>query len=218
MSAGRPARPVWLFDLDGTLSDSAPGIHASMRAAFLDLGLAPLTPATERAMIGPPFRDSLPPFIGEVDVEDVIARYRHHYAGGGIFDTTVYPGIPAVLDALSAMDARIALATSKAEVFAPAILAHLGLAAHFEVVCGDDPDAGRATKAAVIGEALRRLGRPDPSGVVMVGDRSHDVHGAAAHGIPTLGAGWGYGGPGELAAAGARAVYDEPGQLLGGHL
>lgn len=204
-----------LFDLDGTLSDSAGGILRCIRLTFAELGLPPLDEPTERSLLGPPFRDSLPPFIGALDVEDVVARYRHHYgAAGGMLDTTAYAGVAAVLSALVGRGTRLGLATSKAEQFAPAILEHLRLREYFEVVCGDDPQGDRGSKAAVVGEALRRLGHPDPADVVMVGDRYHDVHGAAAHAIATLGAGWGYAAPGELAAAGAVAVLDHPSQLL----
>ena len=81
----------------------------------------------------------------------------------------------------------------------------------FATVCGDTLDRERPTKADVVGEALRRLGDPEPT--IMVGDRLHDVVGARTHGLGCLGAGWGYAAPGELEEAGAVAVYAQVGEL-----
>jgi phosphoglycolate phosphatase len=187
---------VVLFDLDGTVSDSAPGILASLRHAFAVNAIPPLDPLTERALLGPPFYESLPPLIGRAALGDVISAYRQFYSEGAMFDAVAYDGIPEVLQALRAAGTRLAVATSKPERFAVPIVERLGLAGFFETVAGDELDGSLGTKALVIGKALDRLGRPDD--VVMVGDRVHDVAGAAEHGIPCLGAAWGYGLPGEL--------------------
>ena len=210
--AGRP--PIVLFDLDGTVSDSGPIIVACLRLTFAELGLAPLDAKTERSLLGPPFRETLPALIGPHDVENVIALYRRHYASdGAMFQSVAYPGIEAVLRGLVAAGTRLGLATSKAEMMAAPILERLGLRDCFTHVCGDLPDGSRGAKALVVGEALRRFGDPDPNSVLMVGDRLHDVNGAAAHDIRTLGAGWGYGAPGELAGAGANEIFDHPNDL-----
>ena len=95
------------------------------------------------------------------------------------------------------------------------IVEHLGIAEYFATVGGDALDGSRDTKAKVIAEALRRLGSPEPGDVLMLGDRSHDVEGARAHGIGCLGAGWGYGVPGELADA--VEVFATPLELLASH-
>ena len=205
---------VVLFDLDGTISDSAPGILGALRAAFAEMGLAPLGPAAEQALLGPPFRDTLPPHVGADRVEEAVERYRRHYATeGGMFDTRLYDGIADLLSDLHGRGVRLGLATSKPDAYAPTILEHLGVRSYFEVVCGDDLAGSRGTKTEVVAEALHRLGRPDPSSVRMVGDRSYDVIGAGAHGVSTLGAGWGYGAPGELLDTGAIAVFTHPDEL-----
>lgn len=204
-----------LFDLDGTVSNSAPGILGSLRQAFGVVGVAPMTPEQEAYVLGPPFYESLPSIAGAEHVADLIASYRGFYADAGMFDTVAYDGIAEVLDWLSAAGVTMAVATSKPEHYAEPILTHLGLADRFKAICGDTLDGSRGSKALVVGDALRRLGDPDPSTVVMVGDRSHDVIGAAAHGLRTYGAGWGYGAAGELTAAGAVAVYADPAALLG---
>jgi phosphoglycolate phosphatase len=203
-----------LFDLDGTVSDSGPIIVACLRLTFAELGLPPMDSTTERSLLGPPFRETLPALIGPNNVEDVIALYRRHYAAdGAMFQSVAYPGIEAVLRGLVAEGTRLGLATSKAEMMAVPILERLGLRDCFTHVCGDLPDGSRGAKALVVGEALRRFDHPDPGQVLMVGDRRHDVQGAAAHDVQTLGAGWGYGAPGELAAAGAIEIFDVPADL-----
>jgi phosphoglycolate phosphatase len=198
-----------LFDLDGTLSDSAPGILGSLRRAFGVVGLTPMTAEQEAHILGPPFYESLPALVGPERVAEVIAAYRGFYATA-MLDTVAYPGVVELLDELAAAGITLAVATSKPEHFAVPIIEHLGLADRFATICGDTLDGARASKALVVGEALRRLGHPDPSTLVMIGDRSHDVLGASAHGVRCYGAGWGYGGPGELAAAGAVAVVADP--------
>lgn len=208
-----PAATTVLFDLDGTISDSAGGILASLRHAFAVHGLPPLDEATGRALLGPPFYESLPPLLGDVPLAAVHRTYKEHHDAGACFDTSVYPDVETVLRTLCTTRTRLAVATSKPEYRAVQILEHLGLADCFEVIGGDTVDGTRGTKALVIADVLHRLDRPDPATVLMVGDRRHDVEGARAHGIDCLGAGWGYGLDGELAAAGARTVCATPAEL-----
>jgi phosphoglycolate phosphatase len=206
---------VVLFDLDGTLSDSAPGILGALRHAFAVNGLEPLDPATERELLGPPFYESLPPLIGGEDrLPAVIEAYRAEYARTGMFETVAYDGIRDVLVTLHRSGVRLAVATSKPEYYAVPIVEHLGVADFFETVGGDELDGSLRTKALVIEKVLRRMDAPDPADVVMVGDRAHDVLGAREHGIRCVGAGWGYGSPGELARVGADPVCAHPRELL----
>jgi phosphoglycolate phosphatase len=121
---------------------------------------------------------------------------------------TVYDGVPELLDGLRAEGAVLAVATSKPEPFAVRILAHTGLLPRFASVHGATLDGRVRHKDQVVGAAL--AAHPDGQRPVLVGDRSHDVLGAAAHGLPCIGAGWGPALPGELAAAGAAAVAAHP--------
>ncbi|HEX8092992.1 HAD hydrolase-like protein [Jatrophihabitans sp.] len=204
-----------LFDLDGTLSDSAPGILGALRASFAEAGVDWVDPDTARALLGPPFWHSLPPLVGEHRVAQVVAAYRQHYVEqGAMFDTARYDGVLETLQALSGRGYRLAVATSKPEPHASRIVAHLELTDFFQTVCGDTLDGARDSKALVVGEALRRLGDPDPATVLMVGDRSHDVLGAAAHGLGCAGALWGYGSVAELTAAGALRLCAKPAEVL----
>ena len=204
---------VVLFDLDGTLSDSAPGILGALRHAFAVNGLPALDPLVERTLLGPPFYESLPPLIGADKLDRVIDAYREHYGAGGLFETSAYDGVPELLATLRASGLRLAVATSKPEHYAVPIVEHLGLAEYFETVGGDELDGSLRTKALVIGKVLTRLGRPEPGTVVMVGDREHDVAGAREHGISCIGAAWGYALPGELERAGAAQICATPREL-----
>lgn len=204
-----------LFDLDGTLSESAPGILGSLRRAFAEVGVPWVDDATARSLLGPPFSHSLPPLVGEHNVAAVVAAYRRHYVEqGALLHTRRYDGILELVSALFDNGIRLAVATSKPEPHAVRIVRHLQLAEYFETVGGDTVDGRRDSKAQVIGEVLLRLGEPAPESVLMVGDRSHDVLGAAAHGLGCAGALWGYGTLAELENAGALRLCTAPSEVL----
>jgi phosphoglycolate phosphatase len=208
----RAARLV-LFDLDGTLVDSTPGIWASVRVAAAELGLPAPTPGQLRSMVGPPLEDGFAGAFGllPADVGRAVAGYRAHYTGGAMFDAEVYAGIRELLTALRADGAVLAVATSKPEPFAVQILEHVGLLAEFAGVHGATLDGSVRHKDQVVGAAL--AAHADGDRPVFVGDRSQDVLGARAHGLPCIGAGWGPAPPGELAAAGAAAVAATPAEV-----
>jgi len=203
-----------LFDLDGTLVDSSPGIFSSVRHAARELGLPAPTPEQLRAMVGPPLQDGFALVLG-VPVADVgrgVAAYREHYAAGALLDVTVHDGIPELLEALGREGATLAVATSKPEPFAVRVLEHAGLLPAFAGVHGATMDGSVRHKDQVVAAALAaHPGGRDP---VLVGDRSHDVLGAAAHGLPCIGAGWGPAEDGELEAAGAAVIAATPADVL----
>jgi phosphoglycolate phosphatase len=205
-------RPIVLFDLDGTVSDSATGILAALRHAFDVNGLPRLDARTERDLLGPPFYESLPPIIGADKLDAVIAAYRERYATT-MYQSTAFPAVPELLAALREDGRRLAIATSKPERYAVPILEHLGLADCFETIGGDDLAGSLRTKALVIGTVLHRLGNPEPTDVVMVGDREHDVFGARAHGIDCIAVRWGYATPGELERAEPADIVAAPEDL-----
>jgi phosphoglycolate phosphatase len=201
-----------LLDLDGTLVDSAAGILGSLREAFDELGLPWTEAELGTQLLGPPMYETLPPIIGADATRAVVPVYRRIYAERGLLSSTPYPGVDELLRTLSEGNRRLALATSKVEYSARRILDNLGWTPLFTAIVGDTDDAGRPTKSAVIAEAMRQLDTT-PGDAVMVGDRSHDVVGAINNGLPCLGAGWGYGQPGELTRAGATSVYDTAAEL-----
>lgn len=211
-----------LFDLDGTLTDSAPGIISSLKLALADLGLPAPDDGVLFGLLGPPFWVSLPTIgVPEERVAEAVEAYRVHFEASAIFTgNSVYPGIVDMLTQLQQRGVHMAVATSKPQPAARRIIDHFGLAEFFvdglESVFGaDEAGVERPNKASVIEHALAHT--PVVGGVdsiKMVGDREHDVHGAAEHGIKAVGVAWGYGAPGELAEAGARAIAQTPAELL----
>lgn len=195
--------------MDGTLTDSASGIVASLRHAMAAVGVGSLDAATERAFIGPPMIASMRRLVPPDRVDDAVAAYREYFVARGMFDNAVYDGVPDVLRRLTAAGVRLAVATSKTEIYAVQILEHFGLADLFEVVGGATMDGSRITKPDVLASVLDRLEHPDPATAVMFGDRHHDVEGAAAHGIDCYAVEWGYGAPGEHSNAAGRLVRPE---------
>jgi phosphoglycolate phosphatase len=210
-----PAAPLVLLDLDGTLTDSGPGIAASATYAFTALGLPVPAPAVLRSFVGPPITESFRLHgVPEARVRDAVTEYRRAFRAGGMYDNALYPGVVDALRRLRGDGCRLALATSKPQVFAEPICAHFGLDALLDGVFGAPPDDVPSTKADVIAAALAAQDGWSPTTTVMVGDREHDVRGAAAHGIRCVGVAWGYGGEGELERAGAVTVVDTPDALV----
>lgn len=202
-----------LLDLDGTLVDSATGITEHLSSALASVGAREHLPAALRGYIGPPFAHFMPDLGLDPDqVLAATAEYRRTYDPVAASLSRPYPGILALLDRLRRKGIRLAVATSKPESLARVIVTDNGLAGYFEVIGGADHAQERTGKAAVVGSVLDLLGRVDGARV-MVGDRLHDVQGAAAHGLVTIGVSWGYAQPDELVNAGAISVVDSPEEL-----
>ena len=206
-----------LFDLDGTIVDSAPGITATLAYMFEQLGKPIPSPAELLKYVGPPLLDSFRDYAG-FDAEEsavALAIYREKYLNVGAYDATQYPGVGLVLKAIHESPVPMSLATSKPETPATLILEHFNLARYFDIITGASDDEVRSAKKDVVAEALIRLAAmgADISRPVLVGDREHDVHGAAANGVPTIFVEWGYGSVAEQ--AGAIAVVKTPDELRG---
>ncbi|MEO0682255.1 MAG: HAD family hydrolase [Pseudomonadota bacterium] len=200
---------AWAFvDLDGTLTDAAPGITRSLDQALRRMGVASPGETALRAHVGPPLTDIFADFgVPAADHDRAVALYRERYATVGLFENGVYGGVPEMLAALRAQGWRLALATSKPLAYAAEITAHFGLDAALDAQFGSELDGTRADKPSLLAHAVAQV-RADPARSLMLGDRRHDAEGARANGLRALGAAWGYGGADELRRAGAEPAHD----------
>ena len=189
------------FDLDGTLTDSAPGILNAVRFALEGEGM-PVPPEKElMRFIGPPLTTELQAAfgIGGEEAAALVRRFQVYFKKDGMFENRVYDGVPDMLERLLASGRQAAVTTSKPEPCARTILEHFGLSHYFTAIVGSALDERtRATKAEVVAQALETL---KPERVLLVGDRCHDVEGAHANEIPCLGVLYGYGSREELSEA-----------------
>lgn len=184
---------VVLFDVDGTIVDSAPAVMSAFRGALSDYDLPIPDDQRLRTYVGPPlwysFRDL--GYEGEL-LAHLVSGYRARYQAH-LLDPEPFPGIIDLLHELHDAGVPLATATSKQTPMARAQMAHLGLSSVFDVIAGATPHPA-SSKATVIHEALMRLEDrgADISCPVLVGDSIWDVHGAKEAGIPMIGVGWGY--------------------------
>jgi len=210
-----------LFDLDGTLTDSAPGITRCVQYAMHSLGFEEPDLEKLRCFVGPPLKDMFMEYCGwpEETAEKAIEKYRERFQKVGMFENSVYDGIPAVLEKLAGRDCVIVVASSKPEKFCRIIMEHFGIAQYFDEIVGASLDGKRCEKIDVISEAFRRLQITEEQKreVLMIGDRKHDAWGARLAGVDCLGVYYGFADPGELEEAGAKYVVNtvsEMGALL----
>lgn len=203
-----------LFDFDGTIADSGPTIMAAAAATLTHFGYPVPPPDRLRGFVGPPLPQGITEVLGlpSAMVAEFRARYRATYIEH-MTEARPFPGIPDLLAALAEAGWVLGVASSKREDLVARILTAQGLADAFSVVAGADLSERNAGKAWVVGRALARLSDAgvDGSGAVLVGDRHHDVEGAAEHGLRTIFAAWGYGTPTE--SAGAWAVAATPAEV-----
>ena len=196
------------FDLDGTLCDSKPGIVTSMLHALDAFGIR-ANPEELDQFIGPPLKYTFSHFgFSGNELDRIIAKCRERYVAEGIFELSLYEGIPDMLRSLNAAGKRLILATAKVESSAEHILEHTGIKPYFSVVAGADLAGGRLEKIDILRYAASRSGITGTAGCVMAGDREHDVHGAHELGMPCIGVTYGYGGRRELEEARADAIVD----------
>jgi len=210
-------RLLVLFDLDGTLVDPAGSITGGISAALSDSGL-PVPPAAELdRMVGPALAESLTRIAGvpAEKLDAVIGRYRAGYRESGMAASRPYPGIRAAVEELRGAGCTVAVATQKPEPIAKELLRVQKLDDLFASIHGSPADEQAAAtdgKVSIIRAALNQHAGKY-SAAVMVGDRLHDVEGAAANSIPCIGVSWGFAAEGELEAAGAAAVVETPAEL-----
>jgi len=203
-----------LFDLDGTLTDSAPGIINSLLYTIEQMGETPPPRAHMVKYVGPPMRENLADLFGPERVEEAFEHYIDRYTKRqiGVFENSVFDGILPLLDSLVHAGKTLFVATSKHQHPARLITDHFGLTPYFRTVYGSRDKGKLANKAELIAMILEEE-KLDPATTLMVGDRSHDVIGAKKNGLPCYGALWGYGSVPELQEAGASHLFETPAAL-----
>lgn len=201
-----------LFDLDGTITESGPGITNSVYYAVTKMGYKVEDRSILRRFIGPPLSESFQKYFGmtKTQAAEAIQCYREYYTEKGIFENTVYEGIEESLRTLKKHGKQLTIATSKPEKFAKQIAEHYGFAQYFDVICGASLDESLVAKADIMANALQALGvsAEEKAKVLMVGDREHDIFGAKKNQVASMGVLYGYGDRMELEAAGADYIIE----------
>lgn len=207
---------VIIFDLDGTLSDSGEGITKSVQYALKKLNIIEEDLENLKHFVGPPLKAEFMKsyHLTEEQGTDAVRFYRERYIPTGIYETSLYEGVRELLDRLKAENKIIAMATSKPQPLAEEVLRFLGIADYFDFVMGADLIGGKQSKEDVLNALLEVLPVKDKSQMIMVGDTSFDVLGAASVGVSCIGVTYGYGDKKEMSANGAIAVVDTAFQLL----
>ena len=194
-----------LFDLDGTLTDSAEGITKSAAYALKHFNIEVTDLKSLEKFIGPKLQDSFMEFynFSEEQAERASELFQERFARIGKFENKLYPGIKELLEKLKNSGRKLYVATSKPVFYSKEILDHFSISQYFEDISGAELDGSKSHKEEVIGRILTQ-NKITPSGqVVMVGDRKFDVIGAKANQIPVIGVLYGFGDREELTASGA---------------
>ncbi len=196
-----------LFDLDGTVADSAPGVMDSVEYALTKMGITPPDRTFLTKFIGPSLRFSFMEYIGlsAEEAEKGVALYREHYAEKGILNTGLFDGVKEFLTEAKAKGKVLLLATAKPELFAKRCLVSLGVDGYFDFVSAASFTPELDSKTAIVGRALEMAGA-DKADCLMIGDRCYDIEGAHNNGIPCVGVVNGSPFEKELKDTGAEAV------------
>ncbi len=204
-----------LLDLDGTIIDPKQGITKAIRHALQEQDILLEEDDGLSRFIGPPLRDVMKDSFGfnDEETEDIVVAYREYFAETGLYECELYDGIRELLIKLKEAGKILITATSKPEVYAIRILKHLGLDECFHDICGATLDNSRTSKESVIQYALTKNNIINTEEVVMIGDRLHDIEGARANNLPSIGVLYGYGSRGELEAAGANYIAKDASDL-----
>ena len=203
-----------LFDLDGTLTDSAPGITSCVEYALSKFGIKAADRAELKKFIGPPLAYSFKAFFGLSDEEAKQATeyYRERFSVTGLFENGLYGGIEKMLKELTESGKKLFVATGKPEIYTERILEHFGVSKYFTGVFGNTLDDKRPGKREIISAVLdfcpeiRTNLDPRGANAVMVGDRCYDIEGAKETSLPSIGVLYGFGSREELTGAGADFI------------
>lgn len=208
-----------LFDLDGTLTDSKPGITRSVQYALAKCKITVDNLDELHKFVGPPLTESFMAHYGfnYEQAWQAVLYYREYFTRKGIYENQVYPGIPQLLKNLLAGGREMVVATSKPTLFSEKILKHFALDQYFAHIVGANMDNTRGRKAEVIADIISLYPALDKASFLMIGDKEHDILGARENGIDSLAVTYGYGSLEEIHAAGPTylaATVEELGEFL----
>jgi phosphoglycolate phosphatase len=199
---------IVFFDLDGTLTDPTEGITRSVQYALARLGVDEPDRTRLRPFIGPPLHQSFIRFYGFDEGQSwrAVEAYREYFARQGMYENLLFSGVPELLAELRAAGRTLYVVTSKPTHFAVPIVAHFGLTDFFARVIGSELDLTNTDKPTLV--RLARALHPDEpdDAFVMIGDREHDIIGAQANGLDSVGVTYGAGDEAEIAAVGPTHI------------
>jgi len=205
-----------LFDFDGTLVDTGPGIINAVHYSLSTYGIDETDWKKLSRFVGPPLVDAFHEHYGfdhDKSVEAVF-RFREYYLDKGYKESEIYPGILAMLEKLKSMGKHLVIATGKPEDLAIQIAQIEGIYDYFELIRGayvDEQGEHLTHKTEIIESIFQDLNIKDTSKAIMVGDRANDIKGAHGVGIEAIGILWGgYGTREELEGAGADHLIETP--------
>ena len=183
------------FDLDGTLTDSKEGITKSVQYALSKFGIKEDNLHNLEKFIGPPLDESFSKFysLNEDEVVNAVKYYREYYAVKGIYENSLYPGIPELLEKFQELGKDMYIVTTKPTIFAEEVLKYFNIDDYFSQIVGSFLDGRRTSKAELIGYVLSCIPDVSKNKVVMIGDRKHDILGAKQTGIDSIAVSYGYG-------------------------
>ena len=218
-----------LFDFDGTVTESAPGITRSVQNALRSVGIIEPDLKKLERFVGPPLSWSFNAYYGlsEEEVRHCIDVFHERYDTIGLFENALYPGVAGMLKELSGRGCYLAVASSKPQRFIDRLTEHFGIAEYFSLKAGakselmPSKDPKRTDKDEIIAGVLediikdREISDPESfrNMTAMVGDRMFDMEGAIHNGITPVGVSYGYGSREELIQSGAVFVADSAEQL-----
>ncbi|AAK78398.1 phosphoglycolate phosphatase [Clostridium acetobutylicum] len=203
-----------LFDLDGTLTDSAEGITKSVKYSLNKFDIQVEDLSSLNKFVGPPLKTSFMEYYNfdEETATVAIDYYRDYFKAKGMFENKVYDGIEALLSSLKDYGFHLVVATSKPTVFSKQILEHFKLAFYFDAIVGSSLDGKLSTKEDVIRYAMESLNIKSDD-AIMIGDREYDVIGALKNNLPSIGVTYGFGSYEELKNAGANYIVNSVDEL-----
>lgn len=217
----------FLFDLDGTISESAPGIIKAVKYGLNAAGIHEEDQKVLETFIGPPLNVQMKKLynMSEAEIVTAVTKFRELYETSGILDCLMYEGLDDLMKEGVEKGHVMAVASSKPEPFVKQIIEHFGLSPYFTVICGSDigdelnKRAVASQKSRIIRKAMSQLEEKGYdhedlwNNTVMIGDTFYDIEGARENRLPSIGVTYGYGSREELEEAGADIIVSSVSEL-----